>query len=615
MRGLPSSWDPIAATLCSEVTLYDAIWSPCNRVIAIVDRGSVVILDAATFSRLNTFETPYRYLDHGYWRPSFSPDGHRLTLIRREELISWDLQTGGPLGAIPSGLETEVYSTVFSSTYSEDGKVVAVAYSAENSNTINYDTFDKFDTFIYTYDLSATETGPRCAPKGRIIEPIWTHEKCIRFITINRGSVAILEVEFTLKNAPVEVESLPIADKVVDGKRFLFLPSLSRLAFTIKDTIQVWDAKASKLLLTSELPSNTYSDYLPIGSFSPDGHFFAHMDKSGVARVWKESPAGYVLHQNLPFVTSEFPIMPRLSPSGESIFVSPDRRAIHLWHTRDQVPFLPSISENNFTLAFSPDERFAAFVRQGGNVVTIFNPLTGDLQLTVDTDMGVVYLGMTGSALIVVGEEKIVTWDLPGGDCAFNASINDSVWTTVLSRDQGTPVHGSISPDFSRIAVLRGPSYEMHLEIYDMSTGRCLASALVDYAGWVGFTRDGREVAFISSLGRRGCEIIQDGGFGPIRLSPLDRIPSSFLAFPWESRYRYGVTGDGWVLSATRKRLLWLPHRWRSDEECRMWSGRFLGLLRKELSEVIILVFPKDSAFLSLSPRHVTTSRSPPTSV
>ena len=139
-----------------------------------------------------------------------SSDLHCLTLIGRGELISWDLQTGGPLGAIPSGLERRLDPTVFSSTYSEDGKVVAVAYSTRNIYAINRDTFNSYNTLIRTYDLSGTEPGPHCTPKGRVIAPIWTHEKCIRFVTINPGSVAISEVEFTLKNPPVEVESLQI---------------------------------------------------------------------------------------------------------------------------------------------------------------------------------------------------------------------------------------------------------------------------------------------------------------------------------------------------------------------------------------------------------------------
>ena len=600
MRGLPPSWDPTAATSYSDIIPVNASWSPCSRVIAIADQASaVVILDAATLSRLDTFAIPSECFGGETWQPSFSPDGHCLTLIGRKNLVSWDLHTGGPLGVIPSASEKNGYEIAFSFTHFEGGKLVAVAYSAQNPSSINHDTFDRYNTFIRTYDLSGTEPGPRCTPKGRIIEPIWTHEKCIRFVTISPGSVAVSEVEFTSKDPPVEVESLPISDKIIGGQGFLFLPALSRLAFVLEGIIQVWDAKAAKLLLKSELPSfKTYPPSLPIGSFSSDGRFFVHLDKNGVARVWKESPAGYVLHQNLQFVTSNLSILPRISPSGESIFMSPNRKAFHLWHTRDQVPSLPSVSagdihENNFTLAFSPDESFAAFARWGGKVVTIFNPPTGDIQLTLDTDMGVVCLGMTGSVLVVVGEEKIVTWDLPGSDCAFNSSINDNVRTTLLHRNRGTPRHGSISPDSSRIAVLDQSQQFRRLQIYDTSTGRCLRSTDSAYAYWVGFTWDGREVWTISSLcdDKKGWKVVEDNGSGPIRLERRDGIASPSGPFHWESRRGYEVTDDGWVLSATRKRLLWLPHRWRSHVSQRVWSGRFLGLLQSELSEIVILEF------------------------
>ena len=593
VRGLPSSWDPTTATFYNETGIYKAVWSPCNRVIATDNRKSVVILDAATLSQLNTFAIPSSHLNSEYRQLSLSPDGHCLTLIGGKELVSWDLQTGGPLGAIPSGLERGSYSTAFSS-YSEDGKVVAVAYSNENS--LDCGTFDRYDTFIHTYDLSGTEAGPHFAPKGRIIEPIWTRGKFIRFVTLKPGSVAVSEVEFTLKNPPVEVESLPISDKIVGGQGFLFLPSLSRLAFSIGSTIQVWDAKAAKLLLESELPYFFDPDP-PLGSFSSDGRFFVHADEKGVTRVWKESPAGYVLHQNLSspaFGPDHTHLRPCLSPSGESIFISPNLRAYHLWHTRDQVLSLPSVSKS-FTLAFSPDESFVAFARRRGNLVTIFNPFTGDLQSAVDTNVGVVCLGMTGSALIAVGEETIVSWDLPSGDCAFNANINDSVRTTILHRSRPWKFTGrcaSISPDFSRIALLSWSGDRGHLQIFDMPTWRCLTSAKACNHFWVGFNRDGREVWTVSSYSE-GWKIVEDSGSGSIQLELQDGIVCPSEVFPWESRRGYEVTGDGWVLSATRKRLLWLPHRWRSKRKHRVWSGRFLGLLHKELSEVVILQFPE----------------------
>ena len=227
-------------------------------------------------------------------------------------------------------------------------------------------------------------------------------------------------------------------------------------------------------------------------------------------------------------------------------------------------------------------------------MVTIFNPLTGDLRLAVDTNMDVVCLGMTGSALIVVGKEKIVTWDLPGGDCTVNASIDDSVRTTTLHCNRGTPAHGSISPDFSRIAVLTRP-YQTYLKIYHMFTGRCLTSTQADDSWWAGFTRDGLEVWTTPQYlnHKKGWKIVEDSGSGPIRLEPRGGIGCPSGVFPWESPRGYEVTDDWWVLSATRKRLLWLPHRWRSDEEYRTWSGRFLGLLQSELSDIVILEFPE----------------------
>ena len=86
-----------------------------------------------------------------------------------------------------------------------------------------------------------------------------------------------------------------------------------------------------------------------------------------------------------------------------------------------------------------------------------------------------------------------------------------------------------------------------------------------------------------------GWEVIKDDKSGGMELKRLEQsYPSGTL--PWESPHGYEVTDDGWVLSPTRKRLLWLPHRWRSYRQHRVWNGRFLGLSHR-LSEVVILEF------------------------
>ena len=78
-------------------------------------------------------------------------------------------------------------------------------------------------------------------------------------------------------------------------------------------------------------------------------------------------------------------------------------------------------------------------------------------------------------------------------------------------------------------------------------------------------------------------EIIQDGGSGAAELKLVRLTVYLPEVLPWQSPRGHEVTDDGWVLSPTRKRLSWLPHRWRSKWEYRVVSGLFLGLLHGEL--------------------------------
>ena len=454
-------------------------------------------------------------------------------------------------------------------------------------------TSDRIEYNVYTFDLpSRTRLGPLVVPGGKPIRPIWTHDEYLRFATIHPGLIIIWEVEFTLKHPPTQVESFPIPDEVVYGREFLFLPVLYRLAFTTNKTIQVLDVKASKLLLKSAQVYNSYPE-----SFSSDGRFLALTTDAGEVHIWKESPAGYALHQQPPFLLGELESL-FLSPKGGSIIFT-SGGTINLWHTGDQTLFPPSLltegPQLDFLLAFSPDEKSAAFAELYGNVVTILDLRSGDSRLTIDTGMRAESVGVAGGTVIVVEKRKIATWNLHGGDRAFNASINDGVRTVMLDGDSvGLP---SLSPDLSRIVTMRGkPQWDYGPGIYDVPTGKCLAMAttLVDYNPR--FTRDGREVwtssCFLTNVPQyEGLEIVEDSVSGTMELIPLEETLYPSRTFFWDSIRGYKVTDDGWVLSPTRKRLLWLPHRWRSDQEDhRIWSGRFLGLSHR-ISEVVILEF------------------------
>ena len=457
--------------------------------------------------------------------------------------------------------------------------MLAVAYFTQNvSRRVKYN--------VCTFDLpSRTCLGPLLVPDGRFVSPIWTHDEYLRFAIIYPGSITIWEVEFVLKHPPKKVESFPIPDEVVHGYKFLFLPILYRLAFTLRGTIHILDVNASKLLLKSD---HIFSSY-PRHPFSSDGRFFISSTATGKVYIWKESPAGYTLHQQLPSLFYSLEEL-FLSPNGRSIIFTLDG-TINLWHTGDQTLSPPSPPteehrlQHHFLLAFSPNEKSAAFAQLYGTVVTVLDLRSGDLRLSINTGMRVECVGVAGDTVVVVDEGKIVTWNLPGGD---------SIRTVTLDGRSLKSLY--LSPDLSRIAAITNGKRTVRfydLVIYDVPTGKCLASAESGSFNSPCFTRDGQEVWMTHRAARTndGREIIEGCVSGAMELKPLKKTLYPSRTFLWDSICGYKVTDDGWVLSPTRQRLLWLPHRWRSDQRYRLWSGRFLGLTHRLLSEVVILEF------------------------
>ena len=598
VQGVPVSWEPVIATAYLNDFQGQVVWSPCSRFTAVNHRQSVEVVDSVTLSQLSIFQ----HSSHASTQQlGFSPDSHCLTLFIGTSLISWDLQTGGPLSVISSGQES---MAPFSFTHSKDGKVVAVVYEGQYT----YNENGGCATPISTYDLlSGTCVGSCVVPEQQIVYPIWTHEEDIQFATIEPGLIRIWQCEFTLKHLPVEVETFSIPNEIASGDYFLFLPTLFRLAAILGETIHVWDAKVSKLLLKSDLtpaPHSTLTSgmvYPLKASFSSDGCFFACMNSSGEVYIWKESPTGYVLHQQLLFPTySPFSSSkPHLSPNGESIIL-PLNSKIHQWHTRNQVPPPPGASsdQHDFALSFSLNEKFAAFACRKGKMVTILDLKSGELRWSTNVGVEIDCLGVAGSTVIVVGEEEVITWNFSGGAAAINANINNGVRTPILQHHPeliyqlGMPTYVSTSPNPSHIVVARASLWGGSLEVYDVPTRTCLAGTKTGHHVLrPQFTQDGCEV-WVANRPPFGdqYEIIEDNKSCLIQLKFQETEGTSRVS-PQKLSHSYEVTDDGWVLSPTLKRLLWLPHHWRSDERDRTWGGQFLGLSHCELSEVVILEF------------------------
>ena len=299
------------------------------------------------------------------------------------------------------------------------------------------------------------------------------------------GYLTIWEVDFNFTLPPKVVESLPTPDETAGPEVFrsyLFHPTLSRLAIAFQDTLLVWDAQGSKLLLkiSDQLPSQM--------SFSSDGLFFACLLRRDgqLGYVWKESPSGYILHQRLVFTTSPWHL------GGLSL--SPDRASgiahlgqeIHLWHTKDPIHSShPIPAPEEFVLGFSPCKTLAAFARESENTTTVLNLQSGNPQLVIDTGIEVRCLGVTRSTIVVAGEEKVVTWNVVAEDT--RAGINDSVRITTYDFPPASffdqPfLEMSASPDLSCIVAMgkSADGLSTGMEIYNTSTGRCTASAAFD---------------------------------------------------------------------------------------------------------------------------------------
>ena len=594
VQGLPVSWDPVVATASAKHLDGISVWSPCNRFIAISKHRSVQIFDAVTLEQVNTLNCPDGPRGG---RLSFSPNGHFLTQFNEEKVISWDLQTGGLVCTIFSGLESPSIGLLsFSSTYSMDGKMFAILYERDSHGHIAiYNLFS--GTYINSY----------CMLHGHTITPIWTHGECFRFTIVKLGSVMIWEAGFNWTDAPTEVETLLVPDEVAIAKAYLFLPTLSRLAFALKETIMIWDTKTSKFLLNSgpiSLQWHWYPPHFPEAVFSSDGHFFVYLDNHQQVYIWRESPTCYALHQKLTISGNGGCPVPLISPTGGSIIVDIGS-VIHLWHTEDQIP--PSTQAPicfPFTLGFSPQNRWAAFAHSGGNTVSVLHLQSGDPHSVIDTDIWVERLVLTESAIVIAGRNKVAMYNLPAGDSASNTRMDVGDSVQAITLDNISEVF-SISPDLNYLACKS--SNESKLEIYELSTGKCIMDATPPpfvYKAW--FTLDGHTfwAKAWSTLGGHtvwaeagddqliGWKIFQDSESSVTKLEPLEPHASPLEEISWESSTcGYQIVDDVWVLSPTQKRLLWLPPHWRTDKYNRVWNGNFLGLRHPKPQEVVILEF------------------------
>ena len=585
VQGIPISWEPAVATVDHRRDISALTWSPCSRYITVShdDPPTIKILDAATLEQLHTFKPR----SAGRWL-SISSESRLLTQFSRDhEVTTWDLQTGGRISTIPP--TSHMGPNYFSSTYSIDGKMVAVAYLDPHNGSAS--------TGISTYNLlSGTHMySHHILEEERVVASIWTHGECLRFVTLKPSTITVWQVGFASIDTLAKVESFPTPANISYLVNALFLPTRSLFAFA---GLGIWDVQDSKFLLKIQS-----REFFPIISISFDGRFFVYQDDHAGIDIWEESPAGYVHRRKLvpDRVYSSVP----LSPNGKSI-ITTESRETRLWRTTDPIAFLSSfptglIGSWDFHLDFSPDGSLAVTAWRDDTMVTVVDLKSGNPRLIVDTGMPIYGLWVTGNTITVFDGRRIVAWKLPGGDHVLDAkaTIDDSVRTITLDwhpipnsrwrKTKAISCHLNCIVTFSWVGI-EEPYYR--LDIHDMSTGNHLVGVITQDMHTMWITPDGCGVRFLSPEGHaRGWEIVGGEGSSVIGLEPLPDNTCSSGGNPLESPHGCCVTDDGWIFNSRKERLMWLPHRWRGYTEGRKWDGRFLGLLYNQLPEPIIIEF------------------------
>lgn len=604
VHGVPALWDSNTAAITPPFAIGVAAWSPCNRFIAISSRDAtrVDILDSPTLQRFQNLEFSQK-ISPPPEALTFSPDSRTLTSFIREHcspyttvlVVSWDLQTGGVVSTIEwkGTLDTKVERAQI--TYSMNGRMVAVLSRYKFSTAISiYD----IESGRYTHDIDyRTHTNLYLGSGTQHVVKIWVHEESLRFATHGPLAITIWEVGFAPGVTPTKVEIIPILDNTIRSFVFKpreqsdivwtkFHPASCRLAFIptgTAGTLMVWDARTSKYLL-----HHKGITFYPSMTFSSDGHFFACATITPEVYLWEESPTGYTLIEKLMASTPLSELC--FSPSGQSI-IAFNGPTIQLWHTTisttsDIVQPLQHTGED-FVLEFLPDRSLAATARKGDKTVTVLNLKSSILELTIDASIEVYGLRLIENTIIIVGSEKTITWNLPGGSFLSDARMNieDSTCTTNFCNiDNGTVAAASISHDLLYIALARYEEEGDFVDVYHTSTGKHLRVKVWASALW-----------FAPGVDDIWCAADSEAEVFTIDCDTVNQtntavdIEDGLWGCPWGSSHGYKVTDEGWVLGAGGKRLIMLPPLWQSDGVGRVWSERYLALLHGGLPEIVIL--------------------------
>ena len=524
ITGIPDAWDKSMALLPDQPKYGSHTWSPCGQFIATGTGRTVKIRDSLTFELLSTLTGPS---DCSTGELTYSPDGCSLACHSGNILIIWDIQTGGVARQI------EVEPSYSSSAWSLDGGAFC---------TINWIQNPETSYTVCVYNVALGKKLFSGILQSRHYPQIWAHTTSFRIMTTG-GNDQASTIEIS------EVWSILTKIESFHNEWFRrydligsFSPTTYRISIFILTCkqIQVLDIRNSESLLVQD------GDFFNAShSFSSDASLFA-LSTWTSAQIWKYTSGCYVpwreflqdkahpLHSTLQF-----------SPTLSSILSYHDK-FLYMWHLDDPPIIVHSDTHTPPTVVPSSCGTYVVTYHWRSSSINITNLRSQIPPQSIDTNMEIRLLGLTGNVLLVWDSNELVAWLLTEEGAVNGVSANEmashinSIWTI------SSPENPFFLIENQAVVVECGGRI---VQVYHTGTGRVLESTPHRL-----------------------------GGFYPLQSIQLCHHYPHYCKLKWldskvgdKSLVTPITISDGWVKDLEGKHWLWIPTNWRVDFNQAAW--------------------------------------------
>ena len=502
---------------------------------------------------------------------AYSPDGHSLAGCSDSAIIIWDTQTGGEVTRV----KCEITSDGLGLTWSKDGGVIATV-SPWKSETIT----------IHTYNIASGVMLSLGTLRSKDKPHIWAYGKSFQVLVTGQDEKGrtfnIFEVGLTLTR--VESFSLQFDFPLGAFSPTAFWASMSRGHGGYHGTreLLILDIRNSEVLL-QEKQDCIYD------TFSPDASFFAAFSFTrNQLSIWKYSSGHYIRWREFQQTWT----LLQFSPTSLSI-IGTSSSSLYILH----LDYFPAVlaagptetSHHQLKDAFSPGNTYIATAYQGESTVTITslqsqNPFPSQ---SIDTELEISTLVLTGNVLLVKSPDKIVAWLLTEEGVVdeiignTRADRSDSLWElsipTLASRLAGLLRKGSIddkSLAFSvvdDIAIIRLHGFQIHA--YHIGTGEVIKGHKITQPP------DCASYRFINEQHLDECNLYHNS----LHLQQGTTNSEWLLS--------QTALQEGWVKDPEGKHRLWLPPSWRQIKGDINWLHGATSLRFRDDHKLVIIKF------------------------